>query len=873
MDCGPASLKCLLEGFGISASYGRLREACQTDVDGTSIDTMEEAAVQLGLDAEQIMVPADHVLLGEADALPAIVVVRLANGVTHFVVAWRRHGPFVQLMDPGIGRRWITCKQFFEDLYLHTQAVTAAAWREWAGSKPFLDTLRRRMAGLDIQSRGAAGFVDRALHDAGWRGLAALDAGIRLTNSIVQSGGLPRGRQAARLLERFLAHDEIIPPTSWSVTSAPVEPGGEPQLLFRGAVLVHVRGRRESVPADATASTLSPELMAALTEPPSRPGRELLRLLRHDGVLAPAALVMALLLAAGGVMLEAVLFRGLVDLGRELGLAGQRLAAAAALLVFAVALLLLEWPLAVSLLRWGRRLETRLRMAFLDKIPRLGDRYFQSRLTSDMAERSHSLQRIRHLPAAGSQLTRGVFGLLLTMAGIIWLDPASWPLAAGATALALVLPLVTQPVLSERDLRVRSQAGALSRFYLDALLGLVAVRAHGAERAVRREHEDLLVEWARAGFRLQRAAVWLQGVQLFSGYGLAAWLLLSHLSRAGEAGTVLLLVYWALNLPVLGQEVSQIAWQYPAYRNVALRLLEPLGALQEEPAAPIAASEQNRELETAGIAIALEDVGVRAAGHVILQDVNLTIAPGEHVAIVGPSGAGKSSLVGLLLGWHRASTGAVLIDGKPLEGSRLEALRRQIAWIDPAVQLWNRSFSDNLCYGADSGLEMSVGAAIQAADLRGVLEQLPDGLQTPLGEGGALVSGGEGQRVRLGRAMLRPGVRLAILDEPFRGLDRERRRELLTRARKLWRSATLVCITHDVSETKAFPRVVVIEQGRVVEDGAPLKLLQHAGSRYRALLDAEEAVMRGLWSKKEWRRLRLERGELTEQSRSEGTAV
>src|SRR6476646_9526461 len=74
MDCGPASLKCLLEGFAIPVSYGRLREACQTDVDGTSIDTMEDAAVQLGLDAEQIMVPADHVLLGEADVLPAIVV-------------------------------------------------------------------------------------------------------------------------------------------------------------------------------------------------------------------------------------------------------------------------------------------------------------------------------------------------------------------------------------------------------------------------------------------------------------------------------------------------------------------------------------------------------------------------------------------------------------------------------------------------------------------------------------------------------------------------------------------------------------------------------------------------------------------------------
>jgi ATP-binding cassette subfamily B protein len=87
MDCGPAALKCLLEDFGIPVSYGRLREACQTDVDGTSIDTLEDVAVQLGLEAEQIMVPVDHLLLPEAQSLPALVVVRLPNGNTHFVVA------------------------------------------------------------------------------------------------------------------------------------------------------------------------------------------------------------------------------------------------------------------------------------------------------------------------------------------------------------------------------------------------------------------------------------------------------------------------------------------------------------------------------------------------------------------------------------------------------------------------------------------------------------------------------------------------------------------------------------------------------------------------------------------------------------------
>lgn len=94
MDCGPATLKCLLEGFGIPVSYGRLREACQTDVDGTSIDTLEETAIQLGLDAEQVMIPADHLLLAEAQALPAIVVVRQPNGLTHFIVVWCHHGHY-----------------------------------------------------------------------------------------------------------------------------------------------------------------------------------------------------------------------------------------------------------------------------------------------------------------------------------------------------------------------------------------------------------------------------------------------------------------------------------------------------------------------------------------------------------------------------------------------------------------------------------------------------------------------------------------------------------------------------------------------------------------------------------------------------------
>ena len=106
MDCGPACLKSVLEAHGIHVSYDRLRETCQTSLDGTSIDTIEQVANQLGVDAEQIIIPVDHVLLPEADINPAIIVVRLPNSFTHFVVLWRKHGGVLQVMDPAAGRLW-----------------------------------------------------------------------------------------------------------------------------------------------------------------------------------------------------------------------------------------------------------------------------------------------------------------------------------------------------------------------------------------------------------------------------------------------------------------------------------------------------------------------------------------------------------------------------------------------------------------------------------------------------------------------------------------------------------------------------------------------------------------------------------------------
>ena len=868
MDCGPAALKCLLNGHGLNASYGRLREACQTDIDGTSIDTLEDLANDSGLDAEQILIPPDHVVASAADVLPAIAVVRQPGGLLHFIVAWRRHGPVVQVMDPGTGRRWPAHQAFVDQLFVHTMPIPVEQWRGWAESELFQRGLRARARACGIGSATVDTAIGNVERDSSWKSFAALDATIRMIDALRRSGGIGRpdaDRIFTTLLERATTAPEpmtVVPDHYWTV-----KPGGQVDgtdlVRVQGAVLVRVRGVRDAAERGRREAGLPREVLAALREPPVSAARHLVALLRTDGALAPAALVITVVLAAAGVVIEALLFRSLIDLGPHLSLAGQRLATMAAILALGALLLALELPIARMAIGFGRRLETRLRMAFLEKIPRLADRYVQSRPTSDMAERCHTAHQIRDMPPLGVQLVRSAFELIITTIAIAVLYPASAVLATVAAIAALAVPALAQPWLSERDLRQRTHTGALTRFYLDAFLGLVPLRAHGAERALAREQEGLLVEWATAGLTLLRAAVATSVVQLVIGYGLAVWLLFAHLSRGDEGSTALLLAYWALNIPLLGQEIAQVAWQYPAQRNLTLRLIEPLGALEDAAPSIDKRSVNDRLAASRAATVELHDVTVRVGGHVVLDSASLAIPAGAHVAIVGSSGAGKSTLVGLLLGWHRPASGTVAVDGTPLDSTGLDELRRHTVWIDPSVQLWNRSLADNLVFGSDEHAP-SIGTIVADADLRSLLEHLPQGMQTLLGEGGALVSGGEGQRVRFGRGLGRVDARLVVLDEPFRGLERGRRSVLLGRARRRWEKATLLCVTHDISETTTFDRVLVVSRGQIVEDGDPARLAADRTSQYRALLDAEASLQASLWADPSWRRLRLRDGRIEE---------
>ncbi len=876
-DCGPASLKSLFAGMGVELNYRVLREVCQTDIDGTSIVTLDEVANQLGLDAEEVMLPVDHVVLPEAKALPAIIVVLTAGGRPHFIVIWKRVGPFVQIMDPAAGRHWMRVETLLARLYQHTTSVPAEGWREWAGSEDAIATLDRRLRNLG--AAGTKAMIAKALDDQGYRSIAILDAACRATEAMVQAGAVKRGPTASSLLSSMVAKAESgavpIPDTYWSVRPNPEVEG---ELLLSGAVLLRVKGWRDDAAAkdkegEPPKALIAPEIAEQVVAEQPSTARTLFRLLRDDPRSIPFLVLGGLVIATFGRILQALMLRAILDLGRDLGTVGQRAAGIGVLAAVALALLLIQLPITLGLLGIGRRLEVRLRKAYFEQLPKTEDRYFQSRLASDMASRSHNIQAMRTLPALIAQGLTITLEVLATTAALIWAAPDAWGIVLALAAATLLLPLLAQKVFFEPDMRVQAQTGALSKFILDALVGLTPIKIHGAERSLRRSQETLLVSWTKARYWLQTLSVAFEGLLMLVSFGLVVWLVYAYLSHHEHASLVLLVVFWALRFPILGQRFLILSRAFPSAMNKVRRLLDVIGEVTE-PARPLQpelgtiganAAELPADMDLAsGVAISMEKVRVKGGGHTILDRVSLTIAPGEHVAIVGVSGAGKSTLVGMLLGWLRPARGEIKVDGKPLDGHGIEQLRRATAWVDPAISIWNQSLLDNMRYGTDATTGWSLDAAIRGAEMLDILEALPEGLQTSLGEGGGLVSGGQGQRVRLARAMLRSNVRLAILDEPFRGLDRERRKRLLGESRRLWAKITMLCVTHDVEHTQGFDRILVVENGRVIENGSPKELLENPKSRYAELLRADQDNHSLLWGGGKWRNWWLADGRLLE---------
>jgi subfamily B ATP-binding cassette protein MsbA len=234
--------------------------------------------------------------------------------------------------------------------------------------------------------------------------------------------------------------------------------------------------------------------------------------------------------------------------------------------------------------------------------------------------------------------------------------------------------------------------------------------------------------------------------------------------------------------------------------------------------------------------IALEQVSLRypGAGANALHEVDLVCPAGKVTALVGRSGSGKTTLASLIPRFYEPDAGRVLLDGRPLQEWTLASLRKQIALVSQHVVLFNDSIARNIAYGALGGATREqIRAAAAAANALEFIDRLPDGLDSHVGEGGALLSGGQRQRIAIARAILK-NAPILILDEATSALDTESERLIQDALSRLMRERTTLVIAHRLSTIEHADQIVVLDQGRIVETGRHDELLARGG-HYAAL--------------------------------------
>ena len=211
-----------------------------------------------------------------------------------------------------------------------------------------------------------------------------------------------------------------------------------------------------------------------------------------------------------------------------------------------------------------------------------------------------------------------------------------------------------------------------------------------------------------------------------------------------------------------------------------------------------------------------------------ITDFSLEVEPGETVAIVGPSGAGKSTIFQLAERFYDPQAGTVRLDGIPLTSADPAAIRCRIAFVPQEGVLFSASARDNLRYGNWEASEEEIWAAARAANATEFLEKLPEGLDTYLGENGTQLSGGQRQRIAIARALLRDAP-ILLLDEATSALDAESERLVQDALERLMENRTTLVIAHRLATVRAADRIVVMDEGRIAEQGTHAQLSESGG--------------------------------------------
>ncbi|MEO5939017.1 MAG: ABC transporter transmembrane domain-containing protein [Sphingomonas sp.] len=584
-----------------------------------------------------------------------------------------------------------------------------------------------------------------------------------------------------------------------------------------------------------------------------KPGRKLssLRMVWHYASRYPLQLciaLLALLMTSAATLSFPGMLKPLIDRGFTHGADMTHVDAVFYRLLAVVGVLGLATAVRFYFVSWlGERTVADVRIAVQANLLRLAPRWFEENRPSEIASRL-TADTAQIEMAVGTTVSVALRNIITGIGGTVMM----FTLAPQYAAMMLIgIPVVLAPILIlGRRLRATSRTSQdriadIGANAVEVFSAMKVVQAFGQERREAQRFADTVGH----GFSAAKRRIFIRAVLtaffitlIFGAVTLLLWGSASAVA-AGQmsAGTLTSFIGYAILTTGAFGALSDVYSDLLRAAGAAERLSELLAEEPEirAPANPVALPEPARG------AIRFDHVAFRYPTRQdvsALHDFSLNVLPGETVAVVGPSGAGKTTLFQLIQRFYDPQSGSISIDGVALPDADPAAIRRRIAMVPQETVIFGASARDNVRYGEWGASDDAIWAAAEAANAAEFLRKLPDGLDTFMGEGGARLSGGQRQRLAIARALLRDAP-ILLLDEATSALDAGSEQLVQQALERLMSGRTTLVIAHRLATVRAAGRIIVMDDGRIVEEGTHSSLNARGGlyARLAALQFSEAA--------------------------------
>ena len=483
--------------------------------------------------------------------------------------------------------------------------------------------------------------------------------------------------------------------------------------------------------------------------------------------------------------------------------------------------------------RLGERVVADIRIAVFSRVIGLSPAFFEKVMTGEVLSRI-TTDTTLILSVIGSSVSIALRNVLLFFGGIVLMLFTSPKLTA---LVLLIVPLIVVPILVlGRKLRKLSRENqdwiaTSSGNASEALLSVQTVQAFTHEQLSSAAFSDV----TEKSFNAARRRIWTRAVMtaiviflVFTGIVGVLWIGATDVRNGSiTVGTLVQFVIYAIMVAGSVAALSEIIGELQRAAGATERLVELLHA-EDTIQDPVSASTLSTRVRGE---ITFEDVHFAypsRPGIAALDGVNLTIQPGETVAVVGPSGAGKTTIIHLIQRFYDPDKGCVKMDGVPVDELEREAMRRHIALVPQDPIIFASSARDNIRFGRPDATDAEIEQAARAAAAHDFITALPDGYDSYLGERGVMLSGGQKQRIAIARAILRDAPVL-LLDEATSALDAESERAVQGAVDELSEGRTTVIVAHRLATVKKADRIIVLDQGRIGAQGPHDALVEEGG--------------------------------------------